>query len=620
MSDRLTVQINPDCDCDRLRSEVAELQAQVDALTSELSRVQDYPPPENFAELDTASMLPPEITTPEISHINSTVADDSMLPITLPHDRILRPTFNGRNDRGDVHLDRLGSAWRLWGGTPLPTQSGDDQTYIDDVLLSACGEELMSVFFSQCWAQLPVLHEVTFRHNHFEPVSQGLEDPLSKFFVYMVCAISAHVRPITRQGRTVTHQQCFWKAVQYLPALQKTADLEYLQGLLLLCMYGRSEPQCVDMWHTTGLALRVALGLNLHHQENDTNEDLLQSELCKRLFWSAYVMDRSISMAVGRPLGIQDADITVSLPMQLTDEELFAQVDILATRPARTNDMSTFIHVVKLRRLNARIYKSFHTVGQNQVPDDIRDALRQQYGEEANQWLSTAPCYLIAPSMLQTTEWFQIAYHYAILSINRPSHAIPMPTLPALRLCADSAISLISCYGSLFAKNKVNYSFIALNSIFMAAITLLYTLRASSVVRDELTRPVTEININSCLSLVRGISNGRDIGDRCSRIVDRLGKSITAMYDRADTSDKQVDREFMVWFGLKSHCHLEYHGNANITGGEDPLSASQQASYSDAQFSASGMQSIESAWADLFSPDLMIDESINLDFLPLGFA
>ena len=194
-----------------------------------------------------------------------------------------------------------------------------------------------------------------------------------------------------------------------------------------------------------------------------------------------------------------------------------------------------------------------------------------------------------------------------------------MPTLPALRLCADSAISLISCYGSLFAKNKVNYSFIALNSIFMAAITLLYTLRASSVVRDELTRPVTEININSCLSLVRGISNGREIGDRCSRIVDRLGKSITAMYGRADASDSQVDLEFMAWFGLKSHCNQEYQTDGNIVGGEDATSASHQ-TYSNALFSTSGMQSIESAWADLFSPDLLIDESINLDFLPLGFA
>ena len=161
MSDRLTVQINPDCDCDRLRSEVAELQAQVDALQSELCRVREYHPPEDFAQLDNASILP-EMTAPEVNHVGSAIAGESSVsPPTAPHDRILRPTFSGRNDRGDIQLDRLGSAWRLWSGTPLPAHTGDDQAYVDDILLNACGEELLSVFFGQCWAQLPILHEFT---------------------------------------------------------------------------------------------------------------------------------------------------------------------------------------------------------------------------------------------------------------------------------------------------------------------------------------------------------------------------------------------------------------------------------------------------------------------------
>ena len=160
-------------------------------------------------------------------------------------------------------------------------------------------------------------------------------------------------------------------------------------------------------------------------------------------------MDRSISIAVGRPLGIQDTDITMPLPLCLTDGMLPARDR--AGSSASGGDMS-FVSV---------------------MPDPSDH--------------STFPV-----CMNQTPTWFQIAYHQAIMNLYRPSHASPLCTIDAIRLCVDSSISLMANYSALYAKKRITYTFVALTSLFMAAVTMLYCFRASTTLRSELTRDVVE--------------------------------------------------------------------------------------------------------------------------------
>jgi hypothetical protein len=397
-----------------------------------------------------------------------TETDDSRSTNKALSDWILAPTFAG--GKGERGADISGSAWRLWNNDASKEALGPQTTWLADVPMNKYGEELIDVYFDNYWAHLPVLHKPTFLSHHYYPISQGaVAKTFSEFQVYMVFAIAACEKPNIAGGYTFSHHEFFRKAIQTLGAVMSSSDLDCIQCLLLLCIYGRNEPQSVNMWHVTGLVLRTALGIDLHRKESLAQANVFEAEMAKRLFWSAYVLDRSIAMAMGRPLGIEDSDITVQLPLQYTDEQL-AYHDPQLVAPSGfpdAKDTSTFIHVIKIRQINAKIYKTFHSAGYSNSVEDL-DALRLQYYGQLNEWLITTPRYFLATSMFQSAEWFQIAYHYANLSLHRPSHATPVPSFEALRLCVDSSISLISSYASLYAKNKVSYSFIALNSIFMA--------------------------------------------------------------------------------------------------------------------------------------------------------
>lgn len=117
----------------------------------------------------------------------------------------------------------------------------------------------------------------------------------------------------------------------------------------------------------------------------------------------------------------------------------------------------------------------------------------------------------------------------------------------------ESAIGLISSYTSLYARNRIKYTFVAIHSLFMAAVAMLYALRASPPLRQELTHPVVQTNIVTFLTLFRGISNGRAVGKKCCRIIERLGNSILSLFDDVTIPSAEVDTEFQSWFGLQTH-------------------------------------------------------------------
>lgn len=631
LSERLTVvaQASPDGD-DALRDELRHLRAQVTDLSQRLAQEK-----ERSASVTQNQELKHDSTSPwttgqperlgNAGHEAASAVKRRQSEFEQGYyGRILRPTF-GTAHQSRVDAGDKSSAWSLWKDdhsveTPSEHPQAENIASHEDH-----GLALTNIFFDQRWPHLPILHKPSFMRERFEPFARGEElSGVGRLQLFMVFAIAALEQSRVKGKHSYSHRDLFNIAIRDLNSVLTSEDPECITSLLLLCMYGRTEPQSVNMWHTTGLALRIAIGVDLHRAESIRHMDLMQAEMSKRLFWGVYAMDRSMSIYLGRPLGIQDADINLPFPLQLTDEDLenMNHNTVLPRTRADVKDMSTFIHLIKLRKINAEIYRTFHSVTTNYLSGAELDRVRQDLYSQLNEWLITAPRYSFTTSMFQSPEWFQTAYHLAVISLYRPSYAQATPSIEALQLCADSSISLISCYGSLYAKNKVSYSFVALSAIFMAAVTMLYSLRASPQVRKDLTRQVIETNINSSLMLLRGISNGREVAERAAHVIQGLGNAVLSLFDNEglhrtntgnDANEKQnVDREFLSWFGLKSRMmkatapaeiqgeQIQFPELGNMDGSDDPLAT----------------LSVDMAWEDLFAQGFGMDSSTGMDFFP----
>ncbi|KAL3485153.1 fungal-specific transcription factor domain-containing protein [Aspergillus germanicus] len=570
-SRRLVVQAHSGCECDSLRARLLSLQKEYDALLLEADQLRTQRRSESVRFDTTARNVTSSgalrtssgLGTPEAGHGLATPSDPLILNLDLSYTgRILRPTFTPQPNFRDSYRSALSSAWYLWGDDAadlnvITSQGSADPSGFDN----ATFVNLVEAFFERRWPYLPVLHQPTFISEHLNPyLARSVTSPISNFLVNMVCAITATERSPTQDENSQLHRLFLSRAVQDLHIVIQADDFECIQCLLLLCMYGHNEPQSVNMWYTTGLALQLALGIDLHRKESLAGQNLLRSEMLKRVFWCAYVMSCSMAINMGRPLGIHENDITVPLPLPLKDEQLnesFTTPD--APLLPRIKDTSTFIHIVQLRKINARVYTSFHSIstsrsiGQTPTNPNELEAARGAFCSELNYWLMMAPRYVRTSSTFQSQEWFQIAFHHAMLSLYRPSRAVPMPSSEDLRLCMESAIGLINSYSSLYARNRIKYTFVAIHSLFMAAVTMLYALRSSPPLRHELSKPVVQTNILTFLTLFHGISNGRAVGEKCSSIIERLGNSILTLFDEPDPAGADLDTEFQSWFGLQTH-------------------------------------------------------------------
>lgn len=78
--------------------------------------------------------------------------------------------------------------------------------------------------------------------------------------------------------------------------------------------------QCYSIFGTT-INLIYTLGIHRERRPSSTS-DLLEIEMQKRVFWSAYVTDKYLSSSLGRPQLLKDDDIDQPLPLLVEDENI----------------------------------------------------------------------------------------------------------------------------------------------------------------------------------------------------------------------------------------------------------------------------------------------------------
>ncbi|WOO82499.1 putative transcriptional regulatory protein [Vanrija pseudolonga] len=91
----------------------------------------------------------------------------------------------------------------------------------------------------------------------------------------------------------------------------------------LLSLYLIVTRRVPEAWQTIGAAARAAQAQGMHIDgEVWRSVDGKEAELRRRLWAQLYILDRSISLFLGRPLAIQDGGFTIRLPANIDDDEL----------------------------------------------------------------------------------------------------------------------------------------------------------------------------------------------------------------------------------------------------------------------------------------------------------
>src|SRR6266571_8581853 len=74
----------------------------------------------------------------------------------------------------------------------------------------------------------------------------------------------------------------------------------------------------------------------------------IEKETRRKIWWGVYTLDRMLALALGRPIGAEDVDCDVELPIDLDDESLpdyFAGAPMTSETPSL---MTGFISLISL--------------------------------------------------------------------------------------------------------------------------------------------------------------------------------------------------------------------------------------------------------------------------------
>lgn len=189
--------------------------------------------------------------------------------------------------------------------------------------------DLMMVYFKVWHPLFPFIHGPTFLHAmeslySEKPQSQTQQPSRNKHNASWTTIFQCvfHLASLTSPGLPLPQECRIQPPISasihtLLSPLTARHDLLSLQALLACQLYLVATMSLRTASTVGGCMLRSMLHAGLHrcpfrYRELSTSSQ--HRHLRKRIFWSAYALDRYLSQALGLPLGVQDSDIDVCPP------------------------------------------------------------------------------------------------------------------------------------------------------------------------------------------------------------------------------------------------------------------------------------------------------------------
>ncbi|KAF2014986.1 hypothetical protein BU24DRAFT_423908 [Aaosphaeria arxii CBS 175.79] len=451
----------------------------------------------------------------------------------------------------------LSSAWQAVQDGPLQASNSLQQSQ-PIKFAKLPNEDEMSYFVSayfEVWhTTYPFLMEDAFQETverviQYEKVRSTSnvppEAPAHAFDMaqtFLVLSLGAKVLE-TRLSIEFQSEQYYATAMFYVGNLQLHDSIRGVQVLLLLVLCSFSFANGLNAWFLTStiIASCLDLGLQRKHVHNrpqestqqDSEEDSRFSELRSGIFWSAYSLDRTLSVILGRPLTLRDEACDIEYPGEHESEEIAHDAVDRRGRtqsptqepqrkrpclPRATPPYLPAIYSFRFDRITAEVKLMIYRVARSPArfpwPTDLEEWQEQTHQvckellEEAKRNLKWRGLAGRRGTLDGALPLIELKCHQCIMLLYRPSPAFPQPSNSALKNCYESAVETIRIQSDMQKFAKLINSWLTAHSVFVSGITILYCLWTSAEIRRQTT-----------------LEDFLRQADACSKLLNKLGKS-----------------------------------------------------------------------------------------------
>ncbi|KAI9633949.1 fungal-specific transcription factor domain-containing protein [Dioszegia hungarica] len=374
---------------------------------------------------------------------------------------------------------------------------------VDEVVYpeARAAEEMIDAYFREIHPILPIMIEREFREAYAALMQRRSAGVLEKsgMFVSMVFAIFALGERVIVTSRAWKREKQKQKASPGDEAKRESDEetvlpgeaeagviwyersqilrytsitdisLNQIQALILMAAFQASVNAMPMSWLLCGIALRMAQDLGLHRSAARLKLSFADKQVRSRCWWSAYGLDRMVSLTLGRPPGVDDLDIDVPYPAELDDDTLLslsASGESSAGHspvPAESqpSTMSGFVALTKLCKISGKISHILYRPSQGRSADDpgflsaqqtsidkldkaLRDWLAHEVSPKYKDQSQDSAIQLVSAALSNTYFACLITLHRNFLPPSLDSgRPRPLPSSTSLSHCVAAARSVI---------------------------------------------------------------------------------------------------------------------------------------------------------------------------------
>lgn len=300
----------------------------------------------------------------------------------------------------------------------------------------------------------------------------------------------------------------FAEAEKLLSTETGPVRLESVQARLAQCIHLLASSRINQAWYTFGTATQMISALGLHRRSHPSSLNVIDSDsagLRKRVFWSAYTLDRYLSVILGRPKLFHDEDIDPSLSGESSGLDGSSSSGTMFNQSVSEGPVfhakyvdSQITNIPRLRKdrlarilgaISSELYATSRTSDGRWI-----DSARK-WTIELKQWKESLPPFLnpakVDPSMLvpifqRQSTVLRLAYAHAMILANRPSLLSKFADLQrvqelasgestgSLKECIDAALEVVVTVNTLIQAEQMRKAFWFTHYISFCAISAMY--------------------------------------------------------------------------------------------------------------------------------------------------
>jgi hypothetical protein len=308
-----------------------------------------------------------------------------------------------------------------------------------------------------------------------------------------------------------------------------------LQAILFLVQYATLNPSELSVWYLIGVGMRICVDLGLHQDPPEGLSGIHDSilETRRRLFWSTYSFDRSMSLSHSQPCEISNDVIRVGLP----------SFRIQST--ASEDEILNYTQRYRVLQLQSHIFDQLYTPA-NQLEPQLAAEKVSSLLEDVKRWdESNSSLTSVQSKQLMLSEW-----HQSMILLYRPCRLLRERSREDLLRLWDASLGFARIYRKFVEKNEIFYISMAAEKTFTTGIALFYSfwkVNDLAMHQDQHSiEAVTEVKLVDLWNGIRDVNyilqtlserweDGKSVSRRFERIGEQAVAVLTTPSSRAST-------------------------------------------------------------------------------------